>query len=112
MSTIHFRIDDEIKRLAVQAAEVSLTEVMRQRAEKLAAEERQYQETGLLIANGTDDKFVSMVSIFRENLPVGTKAGRTEDSVKGWFRAFLSLSGMWLRIPRSISCGCCTHPGR
>jgi multidrug resistance efflux pump len=47
MSTIHFRIDDEIKRLAMQAAErkmMSLTELMRQRAEELAAEERQYQE--------------------------------------------------------------------
>lgn len=47
MSTIHFRIDDETKRLAMQAAErqkVSLTELMRQRAEELAAEERQYQD--------------------------------------------------------------------
>ena len=47
MSTIHFRIDDETKRLAMQAAErqkMSLTEIMRQRAEELAAEERQYQE--------------------------------------------------------------------
>ncbi|WP_455813857.1 hypothetical protein [Pseudomonas graminis] len=46
MSTIHFRIDDETKRLAMQAAErkkLSLTELMRQRAEELAAEERQYQ---------------------------------------------------------------------
>lgn len=47
MSTIHFRIDDETKRLAIQAAErqkISLTELMRQRAEELAAEERQYQD--------------------------------------------------------------------
>lgn len=47
MSTIHFRIDDETKRLAMQAAErqkMSLTELMRQRAEELAAEERQYQD--------------------------------------------------------------------
>ncbi|MTD29006.1 damage-inducible protein J [Erwinia sorbitola] len=47
MSTIHFRIDDETKRLAMQAAErqkTSLTEIMRQRAEELAAEERQYQD--------------------------------------------------------------------
>ncbi|SFN22795.1 hypothetical protein SAMN05216516_1045 [Izhakiella capsodis] len=47
MSTIHFRIDDETKRLAMQAAErqkISLTELMRQRAEELAAEERQYQD--------------------------------------------------------------------
>ncbi|ROP48908.1 hypothetical protein EDF81_4651 [Enterobacter sp. BIGb0383] len=46
MSTIHFRIDEETKRLAMQAAErqkISLTEIMRQRAEELAAEERQYQ---------------------------------------------------------------------
>lgn len=47
MSTIHFRIDDETKRLAMQAAErqkMSLTKLMRQRAEELAAEERQYQD--------------------------------------------------------------------
>jgi antitoxin component of RelBE/YafQ-DinJ toxin-antitoxin module len=46
MSTIHFRIDEETKRLATQAAErqkVSLTELMRQRAEELAEEEREYQ---------------------------------------------------------------------
>lgn len=46
MSTIHFRIDEETKRLAMQAAErhkMSLTELMRQRAEELAAEELQYQ---------------------------------------------------------------------
>ncbi|EKY6621802.1 damage-inducible protein J, partial [Escherichia coli] len=45
-STIHFRIDEETKRLAMQAAErqqMSLTELMRQRAEELAAEERRYQ---------------------------------------------------------------------
>ncbi|MGL5385264.1 MAG: damage-inducible protein J [Enterobacterales bacterium] len=48
MSTIHFRIDEETKRLAMQAAErqkTSLTEVMRQRAEELAAEERRYQNS-------------------------------------------------------------------
>lgn len=48
MSTIHFRIDDETKRLAMQAADrqkMSLTEIMRQRAEELAAEERQYQDS-------------------------------------------------------------------
>lgn len=47
MSTIHFRIDEEIKRLAMQAAErnkMSLTEVMRQRAEELAAEELRFQD--------------------------------------------------------------------
>ncbi|WP_346080624.1 damage-inducible protein J [Gibbsiella dentisursi] len=46
MSTIHFRIDEEIKRLAMRAAErhqVTLTELMRQRAEELAEEERQHQ---------------------------------------------------------------------
>ncbi|WP_213991419.1 damage-inducible protein J [Sodalis sp. dw_96] len=46
MSTIHFRIDEETKRLATQAAErhkVSLTELMRQRAEELAEEEREHQ---------------------------------------------------------------------
>lgn len=45
-SSIHFRIDDETKRLAMQAAErqqSSLTEIMRQRAEELAAEELAYQ---------------------------------------------------------------------
>ncbi|ECZ8516418.1 damage-inducible protein J [Salmonella enterica] len=47
-STIHFRIDEETKRLAMQAAErqqMSLTELMRQRAEELAAEERRYQNS-------------------------------------------------------------------
>ncbi len=46
MSTIHFRIDEETKRLATQAAErqkVSLTELMRQRAEELAEDEREHQ---------------------------------------------------------------------
>lgn len=46
LSTIHFRIDEEIKRLAMRAAErhqVTLTELMRQRAEELAEEERQHQ---------------------------------------------------------------------
>lgn len=46
MSTIHFRIDEETKRLAMLAAQrqqVSLTELMRQRAEELAAEERAQQ---------------------------------------------------------------------
>lgn len=45
-STIHFRIDEETKRLEMQAAErqqMSLTELMRQRAEELAAEERRHQ---------------------------------------------------------------------
>ena len=45
-STIHFRIDDETKRLAMQAAErvkLSLTELMRQRAVELADEERRHQ---------------------------------------------------------------------
>lgn len=47
-STIHFRIDEETKRLAMQAAErqqMSLTELMRQRAEELAAEERRHQNS-------------------------------------------------------------------
>ncbi|ADU72063.1 putative DNA-damage-inducible protein J (plasmid) [Pantoea sp. At-9b] len=47
-STIHFRIDDETKRLAMLAAErqqMSLTELMRQRAEELAAEELQFQNS-------------------------------------------------------------------
>ncbi|MBS0883578.1 damage-inducible protein J [Pantoea sp. JGM49] len=45
-STKHFRIDDETKRLAMQAAErvnLSLTELMRQRAVELADEERRHQ---------------------------------------------------------------------
>lgn len=48
-STIHFRIDDETKRLAMQAAErlkMSLTELMRQRAVELAEEERKFQSSG------------------------------------------------------------------
>ncbi|EHQ5703528.1 damage-inducible protein J [Salmonella enterica subsp. enterica serovar Infantis] len=47
-STIHFRIAEETKRLAMQAAErqqVSLTELMRHRAEELAEEERRYQSS-------------------------------------------------------------------
>lgn len=48
MSTIHFRIDEEIKRLAMLAAErkkTTLTDVMRKRAEELAAEELRMQST-------------------------------------------------------------------
>ena len=48
-STIHFRIDEETKLLAMRAAErqqMSLTALMRQRAEELAAEERRYQDSG------------------------------------------------------------------
>ncbi|WP_111741254.1 damage-inducible protein J [Leminorella richardii] len=47
-STIHFRIDEETKRLAMKAAErqqTSLTDLMRRRAEELAEEERQYQNS-------------------------------------------------------------------
>lgn len=46
MSTIHFRIGEEMKRLATQAAErqkVSLTELLRQRVEELAENERGHQ---------------------------------------------------------------------
>lgn len=46
MSTIHFRIDEETKRLAMQAAErkkMSLTELVRERVEALADEERCFQ---------------------------------------------------------------------
>ena len=46
MSTIHFRIDEETKRLAMQAAErkkMSLTELVRERVEELADEERRFQ---------------------------------------------------------------------
>ncbi|MDI9221399.1 damage-inducible protein J [Pantoea sp. EA-12] len=45
-STLHFRIDDETKRLAMQAAEevkFSLTELMRQRVVELADGDRRYQ---------------------------------------------------------------------
>jgi len=47
MDTIHFRIDDETKRLAMQAAkrqQTDLTKLMRQKAEELAEEERDYQK--------------------------------------------------------------------
>lgn len=46
MSTIHFRIEEETKRLAMQAAErkkMTLTELVRERVEELAEEERQFQ---------------------------------------------------------------------
>ncbi|GKX59986.1 CopG family transcriptional regulator [Leminorella grimontii] len=45
-STIHFRIDEETKRLAMKAAErqqTSLTDLLRRRAEELAEEERKLQ---------------------------------------------------------------------
>ncbi|EPL9569886.1 damage-inducible protein J [Providencia rettgeri] len=47
MDTIHFRIDEETKRLAMQAAkrhQTDLTKLMRQKAEELAEEEREYQK--------------------------------------------------------------------
>lgn len=47
MDTIHFRIDEETKRLAMQAAkrqQTDLTKLMRQKAEELAEEERNYQK--------------------------------------------------------------------
>jgi antitoxin component of RelBE/YafQ-DinJ toxin-antitoxin module len=47
MDTIHFRIDEETKRLAMQAAkrqQTDLTKLMRQKAEELAEEERDYQK--------------------------------------------------------------------
>ncbi|CDL85803.1 damage-inducible protein J [Xenorhabdus cabanillasii] len=47
METIHFRIDQETKRLAMQAAkrhQTDLTKLMRQKAEELANEEREYQK--------------------------------------------------------------------
>lgn len=47
METIHFRIDEETKRLAMQAAkrhQTDLTKLMRQKAEELAAEEREFQK--------------------------------------------------------------------
>ncbi|MBD2812500.1 damage-inducible protein J [Xenorhabdus sp. Vera] len=47
METIHFRIDEETKRLAMQAAkrhQTDLTKLMRQKAEELANEEREYQK--------------------------------------------------------------------
>lgn len=36
-----------------------------------------YQEAGLLVASATDDKFVSMVNILKENPLAGVKNGRT-----------------------------------
>ncbi|EBX7469634.1 TPA: damage-inducible protein J [Salmonella enterica] len=47
METVHFRIDEETKRLAMQAAkryQTDLTKLMRQKAEELADEEREYQK--------------------------------------------------------------------
>lgn len=47
METVHFRIDEETKRLAMQAAkrhQTDLTKLMRQKAEELADEEREYQQ--------------------------------------------------------------------
>lgn len=47
METVHFRIDEETKRLAMQAAkrhQTDLTKLMRLKAEELAAEEREYQK--------------------------------------------------------------------
>ncbi|SMG61991.1 damage-inducible protein J [Cedecea sp. NFIX57] len=47
MDTIHFRIDEETKRLAMLAAkrqQTDLTKLMRQKAEELAEEERDYQK--------------------------------------------------------------------
>ncbi|OCA56843.1 damage-inducible protein J [Photorhabdus namnaonensis] len=47
METIHFRIDEETKRLAMQTAkrhQTDLTKLMRQKAEDLANEEREYQK--------------------------------------------------------------------
>lgn len=36
-----------------------------------------YQEVGLAVASATDDKFVSMVNILKENPLAGVKHGRT-----------------------------------
>ena len=36
-----------------------------------------YQEAGLPVASATDDKFVGMVSMLRENPLAGTEAGKT-----------------------------------
>lgn len=47
MDTVHFRIDRETKRLAMQAAkrhQTDLTKLMRLKAEELAAEELEYQK--------------------------------------------------------------------
>lgn len=47
MDTIHFRIDEETKRLAMQTAkrhQTDLTKLIRQKAEELAEEEREYQK--------------------------------------------------------------------
>lgn len=47
MDTVHFRIDGETKRLAMQAAkrhQTDLTKLMRLKAEELAEEEREYQK--------------------------------------------------------------------
>lgn len=47
MEKVHFRIDSETKRLAMQAAkrhQTDLTKLMRLKAEELAAEELEYQK--------------------------------------------------------------------
>lgn len=36
-----------------------------------------YQEAGLAVASATDDKFVSMTGILKDNPVAGVKAGRT-----------------------------------
>ncbi|EYU14644.1 hypothetical protein [Photorhabdus aegyptia] len=51
METIRFRIDEETKRLAMLAAkrhQTDLTKLMRQKAEELANEEREYQKIPML----------------------------------------------------------------
>jgi len=47
------------------------------RADREAIFRYLYQEAGLPVASATDDKFVGMVSILRENPLAGVKAGRT-----------------------------------
>lgn len=50
---------------------------IRARADREAIFRYLYQEAGLPVASATDDKFVSMISILRENPLAGVKVGKT-----------------------------------
>jgi plasmid stabilization system protein ParE len=50
---------------------------MQARADREAIFRYLYQEAGLAVASATDDKFVSMAEILRENPLAGTQAGKT-----------------------------------
>jgi toxin ParE1/3/4 len=52
------------------------------RADREAISLYLYKEADVPVASATDDKFVSMVDILRENLLAGTKAGSAEKQRK------------------------------